>query len=60
MYTRRDYREAGEWVRATSPDDAARYAEDYGDDSVEGLGKAFAEAVPDYFDDIVRELRAER
>lgn len=60
MFTNRDYTDAGKWVRETDPEAAARYAEDYNDRTAKGLGRMFAETMPDYFADIVADLRAER
>jgi hypothetical protein len=60
MFTNRDYTDAGKWVRATDPEAARRYAEDYNDRTLSGLGRQFAETMPDYFADIVADLRAER
>lgn len=59
-YTKRDYADAGKWVRECDPAAAASYARDYGDRTLGGLGRQFAETEPDYFADIVAELRAER
>jgi hypothetical protein len=59
-YGKRDYRDAGRWMRETDPASAASYARDYGDRTLYGLGRMFAETCPDYFADIIAELRAER
>jgi len=59
-YTVRDYVDAGRWVRECDPAAAAAYRIAYGDRTLEGLGRQFAETEPDYFADIARELRAER
>jgi hypothetical protein len=59
-YTKRDYADAGKWVRYNDPYTARKYVSDYQDRTLGGLGRQFAEAEPAYFADIVAELRMER